>query len=292
MKRGYGDTSKGQIHYLTEGKGEPVLLLHQALRSGSCFSRMLPLIGRHYQAIAIDLPGRGSSDPLPAPFEVADLARSVIEFLDSMGIKKARVVGGHTGSAMSVELAAAYPERVEAIALLGFPFIKDDEERKMALAGAEAGIHQAPGPGIIGFPLAAPEASGSHLTRLWYWGAVRLWQGKGVAPEEGISEEDAGFVTDFLIDILRSRKDSGINTIRAVFRYKSKERLPLVKAPTLLIQSSGVHERGITQRADLVQKLLPRSRIVTIGHADSYATYFKAKELSDTIVSFFKKPGV
>jgi hypothetical protein len=30
MKRGYVDTPEGQVHYRTEGSGEPVLLLHKA----------------------------------------------------------------------------------------------------------------------------------------------------------------------------------------------------------------------------------------------------------------------
>lgn len=292
MKRGYGETSHGQIHYLSEGTGDVVLLLHQALRSGACFSNMLPLIGQHYRAIAIDLPGRGNSDPLPAPFEVSDLAASVIEFLDSIGVEKFRVVGGHTGSAMSVELAATHPERVEGLVLLGFPFVQTDEEREAMVKLVDAGINKEPGPGIVGFPIADAEASGAHLIRLWHWLAVRLWQGKRTAPEEAITEEDAGFITEFLIDILRSHKEAGRHTIRAVFRYPSKDRLPLVKAPMLLVQSSGVEERSVTQMGEMVTTLAPRAKVVNLKHADSYATYFIPQELCAAIVSFFQNPGI
>ncbi len=292
MKRGYGETSSGQVHYLSEGTGDAVLLLHQALRSGNLYTKMLPLVGKRYRAIAPDLPGRGNSDPIPAPFEVADLAKSMIELMDSLDIDKFRVVGSQTGSAVSVELAATYPDRVQGVVVYGFPFIVDEEERKRLLAVAAAGIHQEPGPGITGFPFVKPEASGAHLSRIWHWAAVRLWTGKGIPPEEGISAEDAGFVTGFLVDTLRSHEDSGHETVKAVFRWPSKERLPQVKAPILIIQSSGIHERGVTQRAEMAAKLATRSRVGSLNHTDSFAPYFIAEELSDAIVSFFDNPAV
>lgn len=293
MRRGYIDTSRGQIHYHSEGKGDAVVFLHQALRSGESFSRILPLVGQHYRAIAIDLPGRGMSDPLPAPFEVPDMARSVIETLDGLGIKKFRVFGGQTGAAVSVELAAAYPDRVEGVALLAFPFISDEKMRQQYVGLAEGGINtKAAGPGNIGFPLVEPEASGAHLARLWHWIAVRLWQGKGIPPQEAMTEEDAGYVSAFLLDILTAKKGAGINNFYAVFRYNSPVRLPLIKAPVLLIQSTGTHERTATLRSQEAAKLIPRAKIASLENADSFANYFKAKEISDIIVKFFKHPGV
>ena len=48
------------------GEGRPVVLLHQTPRSGDEFAEVLPILGRHRRALAIDLPGMGASDRTPA----------------------------------------------------------------------------------------------------------------------------------------------------------------------------------------------------------------------------------
>ena len=45
MKRGYVDTPEGQVHYRTEGSGEPILLLHKAGLSSDEYTEMLPFLG-------------------------------------------------------------------------------------------------------------------------------------------------------------------------------------------------------------------------------------------------------
>jgi hypothetical protein len=40
IKRGYVDTSKGQIHYREAGSGPAVLFVHQAGRTGATYDRV------------------------------------------------------------------------------------------------------------------------------------------------------------------------------------------------------------------------------------------------------------
>ena len=62
MKRGYADTPEGQVHYRTEGNGEPLLLLHKAGLSSDEFTEMLPFLGKKFQVIAMDVLGYGNTD--------------------------------------------------------------------------------------------------------------------------------------------------------------------------------------------------------------------------------------
>ena len=62
MKRVYVDTPEGQIYCRTNGSGEPVLLLHKASLSSEEFTEVLPLLGKKYRAIAMDVLGCGNSD--------------------------------------------------------------------------------------------------------------------------------------------------------------------------------------------------------------------------------------
>ena len=46
MEHGYVSTPEGQIHYITAGDGEPLILLHQNPRSSREFLAMTPLLAR------------------------------------------------------------------------------------------------------------------------------------------------------------------------------------------------------------------------------------------------------
>ena len=85
MKRGYADTQEGQIYYMTEGEGEPLILLH-ATGSSRQFKRLVPLLAKEYRVIAPDNLGEGNSDPIPPNVKIVDLARSYIHFMDALGI--------------------------------------------------------------------------------------------------------------------------------------------------------------------------------------------------------------
>ena len=53
--------------------------------------------------------GNGDSDPAPHQYQVSEHARSIISFMDSLGIKKASMVGQHIGAKIAVEIATIGP---------------------------------------------------------------------------------------------------------------------------------------------------------------------------------------
>ena len=65
IERCFVGTPRARIHIATAGTGRPILLLHQTPRSWDEYRDVLPLIGRHYRAIAMDTVGFGDSGALP-----------------------------------------------------------------------------------------------------------------------------------------------------------------------------------------------------------------------------------
>ncbi len=57
----YVTVGGGQLHYVTAGKGDTVLLLHQAPLSHAEFLETIPILARHFRVVAWDAPGHGSS---------------------------------------------------------------------------------------------------------------------------------------------------------------------------------------------------------------------------------------
>ncbi len=68
--------------------------------------------------LAVDLPGHGRSGGNPAT-TVGAAAEWLVRVLDRVEVPAARIVGHSMGSLVALELAARFPERCDALALLG-----------------------------------------------------------------------------------------------------------------------------------------------------------------------------
>ena len=293
MKRGYVSTTTGQIHYSETGKGkagEAVLLIHQVSRSGGIFSRLAEVLAPSFRVICMDMPGFGNSDPMPEPFEVSDLVKSVIDLLDGLGVEKVHVSGHHTGATIAVALAVSHPERVASLAPTGFAYLTKEEQSKGVDMERLAGRHKTP----VVTELAS---DGSHLMRFFQRAVSLLWQSqqsRGVTgglmlPFENLSQDDLNFVHDFILDGMKAYPYGRV-TLEAVGRYDNDKCLPLIKAPTLIVQSSGHLEPAILQRAEAACKMIPGSHVATIENGDIHMIYTRAEELGRLFLKFFSDP--
>src|SRR5688572_1240897 len=119
MRRGYADTSQGQVHYHTAGEGSPLVLLHASPRSARIYTRIIAHLARRHRVYAFDTLGFGASDPLPAGATMESLARCVTEAMDSLALPKAHLLGYHTGNKIGAALAANDAGRVDRFVLVG-----------------------------------------------------------------------------------------------------------------------------------------------------------------------------
>lgn len=123
--KGYVQTPTGQVHYLEEGAGEPLVVLHQAPSSSAMLTPILqPLADRGYRAIALDLPGHGMSDLPSEPPEVDDYARSVLAAMSELGIDRFDGFGHHTGGSVLMAASQLEPGRVRRIVAYGVALIE------------------------------------------------------------------------------------------------------------------------------------------------------------------------
>lgn len=100
----------------TAGDGPAVLLLH----SGVCDRRMWnpqwqPLIDAGHRLVRCDFRGYGET---PAPDRPTSDAEDVRDLLDALAVPHAAVVASSYGGRVALEVAARWPERVDALALL------------------------------------------------------------------------------------------------------------------------------------------------------------------------------
>jgi pimeloyl-ACP methyl ester carboxylesterase len=110
------------LHYIAEGDGPPLLLLHGWPSSIWEFTRLIPLLREHARVIVPSLPGYGFSfTPGQKRYGVVECADAIHALMRSLGHERYRVAGGDWGASIAVRLAHAYPDAVEALHLYMMP---------------------------------------------------------------------------------------------------------------------------------------------------------------------------
>lgn len=107
-----------KMHYLVAGKGDPVILLHGYAQTSRMWRPLMRELAKTRLVIAPDLRGFGDSTKAEAGYEKKAMAQDVHALAQSLGIKKAGVVGHDIGLMVAYAYAAQYTSEVERIALL------------------------------------------------------------------------------------------------------------------------------------------------------------------------------
>src|SRR3954469_11012898 len=115
------DSNGVKIRYVTEGTGEPVVLIHGWMGDSSTWGRdrsgNTKLKGVDgFRLIALDCRGHGKSDkPHDADQYGPEMAADVVRLLDHLKVEKAHLVGYSSGAFIAGKVAATHPERVLSV---------------------------------------------------------------------------------------------------------------------------------------------------------------------------------
>jgi len=123
------DAKGVELHYIVEGEGEPVVLIH-GLYSSARINWQMPgvvsLLSKKYRVIALDMPGHGESDK-PADEEAygLELVEDIVRLLDHLRIDKAHIVGYSMGGMIAVKFMAGHQERVLSGVVGGMGWLRE-----------------------------------------------------------------------------------------------------------------------------------------------------------------------
>ena len=108
------------LHYEVSGAGPSVVLCHGYSGSHQDWMYQIPVLSQHYQAIAIDTRGHGSSDAPSSPdaYSIPIFASDVYTLLDHLGITKCCFIGHSMGGFTGLQLAVDYPQFFTSLVLV------------------------------------------------------------------------------------------------------------------------------------------------------------------------------
>lgn len=261
VKRDYVDGRFGQVHYwaTTDSSSHPTLYcLHATAYSGQTFLPLFHPLGGQRRVVALDTPGYGSSDGPPAEIDFATYAKAIAEAIVATmppGATSVDILGYHTGALLATEIAALYPDLVRRLILIGIPFF----------AGAAK---------------AAWREKLVHVTEL-----TELFGQFQDRWEYFINQRTPGLTLDrafdCFVDELRAYpRDWWAHA--ALFDYDPGPRLPLVRAPALIINPAG----ALATFSRAAAALIPGAMVVELPHVGGAPFDLATQQLATEIGHF------
>jgi pimeloyl-ACP methyl ester carboxylesterase len=114
----FAETNSIRMHYVEQGEGYPVLLLHGFPEIWYSWRYQITALAEAgFRAIAPDLRGYGETDAPTAleSYTIHHLVGDLTGLLDALGYEKAAVVGHDWGGVIVWQWALLAPERLERV---------------------------------------------------------------------------------------------------------------------------------------------------------------------------------
>ena len=232
------------IYYEVHGKGEPLVNIPGAGSTMDGFFRHIPVYAEKYRLVAYDLRGAGRSDAPDIPYTTEMMADDLSGLLDAIGIDSAHILGGSMGGMIAQQFALRYPQRVRSLILACTKF---------------GGPHEIPVDAEI----------------LEYWEHP-----KQLSPEDSImqglrlqmSQEFIDKNPDLIKQIIKRAIEapppvtpqSGMRQVQAIIGHNTYDRLPEIKAPTLVIQGDADRMSPVGNSRILASRI-PNAELVILN---------------------------
>jgi haloalkane dehalogenase len=107
-----------KIHYIDEGKGEPILFLHGNSTSSYIWRNIIPYLMPKGRCIAPDLIGMGRSDKPDIDYRFFDHVRYIDGFIEKMNLKDITLVVHDWGSSLGLYYSMRNESNVTGIAFM------------------------------------------------------------------------------------------------------------------------------------------------------------------------------
>lgn len=112
-----------RLHYVTQGSGELILLLHGFPECWYSWRHQIPELARHYKVVALDLRGYNDSEKPQGKdaYTIPELIKDIKGVIEGLGYENCILVGHDWGGILAWSFAYAYPEMLQKLIVLNVP---------------------------------------------------------------------------------------------------------------------------------------------------------------------------
>ena len=114
-----------QIHYVTGGKGDPLVLLPGWPETWWEYHKMMPTLAKRFHVIVVDLRGMGSSERPVGGYDKKTMAEDVYALVRHLGYDNVNIAGHDIGAMVAFAFAANYPQATRKLAVMDVPHPDD-----------------------------------------------------------------------------------------------------------------------------------------------------------------------
>lgn len=236
IQRGFADIGALQVHYRQIGAVDaaPLVMIHPSPGSSKQLSGLMAaLAALGHKVVAPDTAGNGDSAALDmAQPEIGDLAAHALAAVDTLGLGQFDLYGSHTGASIAMEIAIAHPERVRRLVIDGMGLYPGEMQAEVLAQYARE---------------ITPDTEATHLMKVWHFcrDQYLFWPYYNRTVDGRLPNglPSAQELHEFVVEVLKAMSTYH-RSYRAAFRHPKRDRLPLIKVPTLVCASSSDMLRG------------------------------------------------
>lgn len=127
----------GQANARILGDGAPVVLLHGVGMQSAAWWPQIEALAQNHRVVALDMPGHGCSEPLPAGAQLPDFVEWLNAVLVALDLGPVNLAGHSMGALIAGGYAVTHPDMVRRVALLNGVYRRSEAARSAVIARAE-----------------------------------------------------------------------------------------------------------------------------------------------------------
>lgn len=127
----------GTLSYRQAGTGAPVVLIHGVGMQSAAWEPQIEFLSGDFAVYALDMPGHGSSSPLPDGSQLPDFVDWLSAALQTLELNKVSLAGHSMGALIALGYAATYPAALHRVALLNAVYMRGPSAREAVIKRAD-----------------------------------------------------------------------------------------------------------------------------------------------------------
>ncbi|OGO07195.1 MAG: hypothetical protein A2Y92_05015 [Chloroflexi bacterium RBG_13_57_8] len=255
------------MYYEIHGKGEPLVMIMGASGNLEWMENAIPVFSHDYKLVLFDNRDAGRTDVSNIPYTTETLADDLAGLLDALQIESAHIQGASMGGMIAQQFVLRYPKRVKSL----------------ILACTYCG---GPGSSIM----TDPEVMRATQRMQSMSGKELMMETLGICVSQEFIDNNTGIIQE-MIKLMMKHPITPQGSIRqgqAVMTHNTYERLPEIKAPTLVL--SGDADKIIpVENSRIIASRIPGADLVIFKGTGHMFNLEAEEEVNKIMLDFLRR---